>query len=131
MPKHNTSRRVSESPVYTLSRPSQCSPTFFAGVESTVVQFDMVSIMDEYPDPLFKYRQAKTGDKRDVERRWDPQGNILCLPMYEHDTGPVNLIKQRKVEYTQGSIEGWDERWKPEESRPVDTRRRHHSWGLV
>lgn len=130
-PNDNTNRRVTESPVYTLSRPSQCSPTFFAGVESTVLQIDMVSIMDEHPDPLFKHGQAKTGDKHDVERKWDPRGNALCLPMYEHDTGPVNLIKQRKVEYTQGSIEGWDERWRSEDFRPSDDRRRHHSWGLV
>lgn len=130
-PKDNHSRRVTESPVYALSRPSQCSPTFFAGVESTVLQFDMVSIMDEYPDPLFKHGHAKTGDKHDVKRKWDPHGNVLCLPMYEHDTGPVTLIKQRQVEYTQGSIEGWDERWKPEEPRPMDDRRRHHPWGLV
>lgn len=130
-PRDNTIRRASESPVYALSRPSQCSPTFFAGVESTVLQFDMVSIMDEYPDPLFQYGQANNEDKHDVKRKWDPQGNVLCLPMYEHDTGPVNLIKQQKVEYTQGSIEGWDERWKREEHRSVDDRRRHRSWGLV
>lgn len=130
-PKDNAIRRVSESPVYALSRPSQCSPTLYAGVESTVLQFDIVSIMDKYPDPLFKYGQAKTEDKHYVKRKWDPQGNVLCLPMYEHDTGPVKLIKQRKVEYTQGSIEGWDERWKPDELWSVDDRRRHHSWGLV
>lgn len=129
-PKNNTSHRhVAESPVYTLSRPSQCSPTFFAGVTSTVLQFDMVSIMDKYPDPLFQYGQAKTMDKHDVKRKWDPHGDVLSLPMYEHDTGPVSLIKQRKVEYIQGAIEGWDERWKPVE--PVDDRRRHYSWGLV
>ena len=121
-PKDNASRRVTESPVYALSRPSQCSPTFFAGVESTVLQFDMVSIMDKYPDPLFKYGPAKTGGKHEVKRKWDPQDNVLCLPLYEHDAGPVNLIKQRKVGYIQGSIEGWDERWKPEEPWPVDDR---------
>ena len=129
-PTDNTRRRVTESPVYALSRPSQRSPTFFAGVESTVLQIDMISIMDEHPDSLFKYGHAKTGDKHDIERKWDPQGDVLCLPMYEHDTGPVNLIKQQKVEYTEGSIEGWDERWKPEEPRPVDDRRRYQPWGL-
>lgn len=130
-PKDNTNRRVTDSPVYALSRPSQCSPTFFAGVESTVLQFDMVSIMDGHGDPLFKYGMAKTGDKHQVERKWDPQGDVLCLPMYEHDTGPVKLIKQRKVEYTEGSIEGWDERWKSEEHPSVDDRRRRRSWGQV
>ena len=130
-PKNSTNRRVTESPVYALSRPSQCSPTFFAGVESTVLQFDMVSIMDTYVDPLFKFGTAKTGNKDQVERKWDPYGEALCLPMYEHDTGPVKLIKQRKVEYTEGSIEGWDERWQRPEQPSVDDRRRHHSWGLV
>ncbi len=130
-PTDTTNRRVTESPVYALSRPSQCSPTFFAGVESTVLQIDMVSIMDNHVDPLFKYRMTRPGEKHHIKRRWDPQGNVLCLPMYEHDTGPVKLLKQRKVEYIEGSIEGWDERWKPEEPRPVDDRRRHRPWGLV
>lgn len=89
----------------------------------------MVSIMDKNPDPLFQYGQAKTVDKHDVKRKWDPHGDVLSLPMYEHDT--VSLIKQRKVEYIQGAIEGWDERWKPVEHRPVDDRRRHYSWRLV
>ena len=87
--------------------------------------------MDEYADPLFQYGKAKKGDKLQVERRWDPHGDVLCLPMYEHDTGPMKLIKQRKVEYTEGSIEGWDERWQRRDYSSVDDRRRHHSWGLV
>lgn len=127
-PTTNTSHRIAESPVYALSRPSQCSPTFFAGVESTVLQFDMVSVMDKFCDPLFNHGLPKTG----VEQKWDPQGNVLCLPMYEHDTGPVKLIKQQKVGHIDGSIEeGWDERWRHEESRPANDRRRHRSWGLV
>ena len=92
---------------------------------------ESLSVMDDYPDPLFKYGQARIGGRYDIERKWDPQGKVLCLPMYEHDTGPVSLIKQRKVEHTRGSIEGWDERWQPGETRPVDHRRRHRSWGLV
>ena len=130
-PKETPSRRVTESPVYALSRTSQCSPTFFAGVESTVLQIDMVSVMDNHPDPLFKHGQTRIGGRYDISRKWDPQGKVLCLPMYEHDTGPVNLMKQRKVEHTRGSIEGWDERWQPAETPPVDHRRRHRSWGLV
>ena len=126
-----TGRRVKESPVYALSRPSQCSPTFFAGVESTVLQFDMVSIMDKHVDPVFKSGIPQTGNKQHIRRKWDPQGEVLSLPMYEHDTGPVKLLKQRKVEYIEGSVEGLDERWKQEEHRPVDGRPRHRSWGLV
>ena len=87
--------------------------------------------MDRYGDPLYKYGIAKKTDKHEIERRWDPHGKVLCLPMYEHDTGPVKLIKQRKVEYTEGSIEGWDERWQHEQHWTAPGPRRHNSWGLV
>ena len=124
-------RRVTESPVYALSRPSQVSPTFFAGVESTVLQFDIVSIMDKHVDPVFQRGLAHSGEQHNLKKKWDPQDNVLCLPMYEHNTGPVKLLKQRKVEFTEGSINGLDERWRHLESRPVDVRPRHHPWGLV
>ena len=130
-PTDKTSRRITESPVYALSKPSHCSPTFFAGVESAILQLDMVSIMDKHVDPLFNYGMANTGDERQVKRKWDPQGNVLCLPMYEHDTGPVKLIKQRKVGCIESSLDGWDERWQHGEPRPVNARQRHHSWGIV
>lgn len=49
-----------------------------------------------------------------MEQRWNPQGDVRSLPMYEHDEGPVNLLKQRDVRVrvnVEGVIEGWDERW--------------------
>jgi len=74
---------------------------------------DMVSIMDQYPDPVYANGPAKRGNRGDVRRKWDPHGDVLSMPMYEHDTGPVNLIKQRpEVAYSEHSIRpGWDERW--------------------
>lgn len=115
----NKSKRNQTSPVYSLSRPSQCSPSFFAGIESTVLQLDMVSIMDQHPDPVFSNRPAAIRDMPStngvmqdaIERRWNSQGDAASLPMYEHDDGPVNLLMQQDVGHVKGAIEGWDERW--------------------
>ena len=101
-----------DSPIYSLSRPSQCSPSMFAGFENTVVQIDLVSIMDQHPDPLFDCGPPRRNDRGDVRRKWDPYGEILSLPMYEHDTGSINLLKQKDVGCFEGSIgDGWDVRW--------------------
>ena len=110
------------SPVYSLSRPSQCSPSLFAGIESTVIQVDMVSIMDKHQDPVFEHSSAAKANMSYpkhyihdfMEQRWNPQGDVGSLPMYEHDEGPVHLLKQRDVRVrvnVEGMIEGWDERW--------------------
>ncbi len=74
---------------------------------------DMVSILDSHPDPVFSNGPVKKGNKGDIRRKWDPHGEVLSMPMYEHDTGAVELMKQRaEVEYSEGSIRpGWDERW--------------------
>jgi len=115
----NRRQRRNDSPVYSLSRPSQCSPSLFAGIESTVIQLDMVSIMDQHPDSVFENGLATTANMsypknyvRDaIEQRWDPQGDVASLPMYEHDEGPVNLLKQQDVRHVEGVMAGWDERW--------------------
>ena len=102
-----------DSPVYSLSRPSQCSPSFFAGVENNVIQLDMISIIDQHPDPLFQNGPAKRYDQRDVRRKWDLNESSIALPMYEHDDGPVELLKQREdVRFPNSPARpGLDERW--------------------
>lgn len=102
-----------DSPVYALSRPSQSSTSFFAGIESHIVQFDMVSVMDKHPDPIYGKGTIQREPHDNVVRDWDPDGEVLFLPMYEHSTGPVNLIKQRaEVHASDKPIRpGWDERW--------------------
>lgn len=107
----NRSRR--DSPIYSLSRPSEASPSLFAGLESHIIQLDMVSIMDKHPDPLYANGPTKQGNRGDVRRKWDPHGEVVSMPMYEHTTEAVNLLKQRaEVEYCEQSIgPGWDERW--------------------
>ncbi|KAL9635421.1 MAG: hypothetical protein Q9164_003466 [Protoblastenia rupestris] len=100
-----------ESPVYSLSRPSQCSPTFFAGVENRVVQMDLVSIMDKHPDPVYGGMPNTGYRAKDIGRKWKPHSRISCLPMYEHDDGIVRLKMQRDVGLYNGIFQGWDERW--------------------
>ena len=110
LPSNRTRR---DSPVYAVSRPSQCSPSFFAGVENGVVQLDIVSIMDKHPDPIFQKGPVPKGDRGDIRRRWDPNREAVAMPMYEHNNGPVNLLKQHaEVEFMEGSLRpGLDERW--------------------
>ena len=105
-------RSPRDSPVYSLSRPSQCSTSFFAGIENHVAQIDMVSIMDRNPDPIYQ-NQSDRREQRDANRmRWDPCYQAIRMSMYEHHTGPVKLFKQRNVWSGHvPSMSGWDERW--------------------
>ena len=107
-------RRSSESPVYSLSSPSASSPSLYAGIENTVVQFDIVSMMDRHPDPIFKYGPPKIRGARDSEirRKWDPQRDVLRLAMYEQvSMGSMRLRVQSTVGDMDCNIRGWDERW--------------------
>ena len=105
----NQSRRGrsdADSPVYSLSKPSELSPTFFAGIENRVLQIDLFSIMDKYPDPVhdsFVNKSNAIPNHKDVHN----------LPMYQHpsDNEPVKLRTQRRIGRYDGTIQGWDERW--------------------
>ncbi len=106
------SQGTNDSSVYALSRPSQCSPTLYAGLQSTIVQIDIVSIMDQHPDSIFNFEATKTGSRFDVKAKWDPEGKVSCLPMYEHNDRAITLMRQKPVDYyAQSEVEGWDERW--------------------
>lgn len=119
--KNPFSRRTNDSSVYALSRPSQCSPTLYAGLQNTVVQMDIVSIMDRYPDPVFNHEPTMTGDSLDVRAKWDQEGKVSCLPMYEHNDRAIRLVRQKPVDYyAQSYIKGWDERW---DRKPLPNRR--------
>ncbi|MCJ1263689.1 hypothetical protein MMC22_003559 [Lobaria immixta] len=109
---HQISRRDGMSPVYSLSSPSACSPTFFAGIEGKVLELDVVSVMDHHPDPIFGSGPKNTGNRvLDLRRKWDPQSEILSLPLYEQLEGNINLRMQRGVGSVGPSRKGWDERW--------------------
>lgn len=122
------SRRSVESPVYSISSPSSTSPSLFAGVEGSVVQLDLTSVLDEHPDPVFQGESVRAareahgagmGRSRavDVRQRWDPKGDVLNLAMFNQTDGQMKLRVQKSVGETSRTreaaegMEGLDERW--------------------
>ena len=114
--RNNTRRNRSESPVYSLSKPSGYSPTFFAGIEDQVLEFDMVSIMDKFPDPIYGQMPSTGRWQDDIRLKWASKKPILRLSMYVHPSSThegARLREQRAVGYYEGIYPGWDERWAP------------------
>lgn len=88
----------SDSPVYSLSSPSPFSPTFYAGIEGAVAQFDVVSAMDPHPDMLFtKNRKRSQYNHLDVMARWDPKLSAMNLSLYEQVMGRLKLRTQKSL----------------------------------
>ena len=114
IPHRKRRRTNAEMPVYSLSKPSEYSPTFFAGMEDRVLQFDLVSIMDKYPDPVYGDVLRSSQPTRDVQRKWNPHRRVFSLPMYEHPdaNASVDVKSQRDVGFYEGSCSHWDERWR-------------------
>ncbi|KAI4172594.1 MAG: hypothetical protein LQ343_003441 [Gyalolechia ehrenbergii] len=111
--KLSDTQRISASPVYSLSSPSPCSPTIFAGVEGQVIQLDITSVYDRFPDPVFKFGPKRTEQKhKDAVREWDSHNEVMCLAMYEQVRGPVALKQQSIIGELGVGIPGWDERWR-------------------
>ncbi|KAL8926315.1 MAG: hypothetical protein Q9172_001824 [Xanthocarpia lactea] len=109
-------RREWTSPVYSLSSPSLYSPTFFAGIEGHVIQVDVASAYDRFPDPIYRYGPEITGDRdRDATRKWDPNQDVMCVDLYEHVNTSIKLMHQTRIgERKPGAqMPGWDERWLP------------------
>ncbi|KAL8818532.1 MAG: hypothetical protein Q9223_002855 [Gallowayella weberi] len=101
------------SPVYSLSSPSLYSPVFFAGIEGHVLQVDVTSAYDRFPDPIYKSGLASTGElPKDAARRWDPHDDVMCVDLYEHSYANINIMHQTRIgERKPGDqMEGWDER---------------------
>ena len=103
------SRRKSSSPVYSLSSPSSCSPTFYAGLEDNVIQVDLTSIHGPHPDPIFTRGLGKT---QDLSQNWDPEDDIMRLAAYEQTSGAVKLMIQAPGGQQGDCIGGLDERWR-------------------
>ena len=98
-------RRDVLSPVYSLSSPSPCSPTFFAGLEGKVLELNMVSAMDHHPNPIYK------NGSTNVKEKWDPLSDVLNLSLYDNWDSKFYLRLQRKVGEIGPSKKGWDDRW--------------------
>jgi hypothetical protein len=71
----------------------------FAGIENNILQFDIMSMMDKHPDPVFKYGPKKTmSADTDVRRKWDPDRDVMRLAMYEQvPMGAMRLRVQAGV----------------------------------
>ncbi|KAL8936892.1 MAG: hypothetical protein Q9216_004694 [Gyalolechia sp. 2 TL-2023] len=111
--KRSESHPPAASPIYSLSSPSLCSPTIFAGVEGRVIQLDVTSAYDHFPDPVFKFGLKNTGqDYKYAVRKWDPHHNVMSLSTYEQVRGPVTLHRQSNIGEPGSTIPGCDERWR-------------------
>lgn len=106
--------RRSESAVYSLSAPSPFSPTFYAGIEDAVVQFDVVSALDRHPDPLFTHGLTTGPGTENGIRKWDPQDDALTLRLYDRVNTTLRSRYQQRLNFPKGRIseKGWDERWR-------------------
>lgn len=104
-------RRDRDTPVYTLSSPSPCSPTVFAGVENDILQIDVVSVMDHDPDPIYQNARKWIRNENNVKERWDPRSDVIQMALYEHHRGNITLNMQQEVDHAIGLRKAWDERW--------------------
>lgn len=112
--RRSRNSRECSSPIYSLSSPSLCSPNFFAGIEGHVIQVDVSSAYDRFPDPIYKHGFESTGDMyKDSERKWDPFHDVMCVDLYEHVHTNFSLMHQTRIgERKPGDmVHGWDERW--------------------
>ena len=96
--------RSFESPVYSLSSPSSVSPAIYVGSSNIVMQLDIVSVLDQHPDPIYNtepltietaYQKPLSTSVPTIAsvdltsltaaaaKRWDPENNVMNLPMYE------------------------------------------------
>lgn len=109
-------RRLRESPIYSLSRPSSTSPVFYVGQENQVVQFNITSMLDKHPDPMFKHSlsRMKNGEIN-VKKTWDPNDKVMDLCMYDQTSGGDFALRvQRKVgpmPLRDKVVANMDERW--------------------
>ena len=120
-PRRHARGQSLESPVYSLSRPSSISPVIYAGVQDCVMQLDIVSVLDRHPDPIYgrgplstEASYARPSDlaftstalsmaqKRDMDaagKKWDPERQIMSLPMYEQ-ANRVSTFSDTKTFFT-------------------------------
>lgn len=109
--KTRAMRRTSDTPIYTLSSPSPCSPTVFAGVENDILQIDIVSVVDRHPDPIYQNMRKWIGNENKVNQKWNPQSDVIQLALYEHHQRTPTFKMQQEVDHAIGLRKGWDERW--------------------
>ena len=108
----SSARRKPNSPVYSLSSPSSCSPTLFAGVENNVIQIDIASVHDPFPDPVFEHKSKYSRHPAtDTKHKWYSTNEALSLAMYEQVSGSPKLKCQVPLGAARRMMKGWDDRW--------------------
>ena len=103
-----------ESPVYALASGAACSPRIYAGLEGKVMQIDIVSMMDRFPDQAFGGSKWVGSWPRAIRlmERYDPDRKALRLAALEQTaTGDMKIRNQVEVGKKGGCLAGWDERW--------------------
>ena len=106
--------RGRESPVYSLAAGAPYSPRIYAGLEGKVMQLDIVSMMDQFPDQAFggnKWAGSWPRGTR-LKERYDPDRKVQSLAALEQSTvGGMKIRNQVEVGKRGASLPGWDERW--------------------
>jgi len=116
-------QRGRDSPIYSLSRPSNSSTSLYVGRENNVTQVNFTSMLDKHPDPIFKHSIVRRpGGVVDARKTWDSDGkhHVLSLAMYDHvrqEQGHMPLKTQRQAEQLDVAgiftVPGYDGRWRP------------------
>ena len=109
-------RRIPIGSVYALTSASSYSPTFYAGIEDSIIQIDLADTMDKHPDPTFKSPFPSPYPKDVAVRKcWDPDQKVLRLSQVAHTTeGRMELLTQRVVGANSSVERGLDSRWAPQ-----------------
>lgn len=118
--------RSEDSPVYSLSIPSQTSSSVYTGVEGAVLGLEFLSVVDKHPDPLFASGIERFPDSNsiDIKQSYNPSNDVLNLGMYEQgneqalgmrlmvqDGVGMGVVKNmERRDYAR--FKGLDERWK-------------------
>lgn len=114
--RRSNAQRRSNTPVYSLSSPNSAWPTIYAGLEGQVIQLDLTSVYDRFPDPVYNVGSDSTRggpfQHKDAAHRWGPGHEVMCLSMYEQVPGQPTLRHQAPLSERGDGIPGWDERWK-------------------
>ena len=90
------SRTLKNSSIYHLTAASPFAPTFYAGLEGTTVQVDMVSGRETNPDIAFEKHPLEKYDEptATIQKKWlDPQNEQILLGLIEQKR-PNNLFFQ-------------------------------------
>lgn len=112
-------RQPKESPIYSLSRPSSSSSLLYAGLENSVVEFNLTSVADSHPDPVFDHVLKRQGDKYDPLGSWF-SSPPFALTLYEQmGSRNMQMLYQRNLGRHQSGLSvhsfedsepGYDER---------------------